>query len=74
MTIKEQRLSKSLTREKLAQLSGVTQQTIWRAETSGRITYQTYLKIQNALDNYNMPVDSSIHNNQILSVEVVSGL
>lgn len=74
MTIKEQRLSKSLTREKLAQLSGVTQQTIWRAETSGRITYQTYLKIQNALDNYNMPVDSSIHNNQILSVEVVSGI
>jgi transcriptional regulator with XRE-family HTH domain len=74
MTIKEQRLSKHLTREKLAQLSGVTQQTIWRAETSGRITYQTYLKIQNALDNFNLPTDSTVNNNQVVQVEVVSGI
>jgi transcriptional regulator with XRE-family HTH domain len=74
MTIKEQRLSKQLTREKLAQLSGVTQQTIWRAETSGRITYQTYLKIQNALDNYNSPADISVHSNQVVQVEVVPGI
>jgi len=74
MTIKEQRLSKQLTREKLAQLSGVTQQTIWRAETSGRITYQTYLKIQNALDNFNLPTDSTVNNNQVVQVEVVSGI
>jgi transcriptional regulator with XRE-family HTH domain len=70
MTIKEQRLSKHLTREKLAQLSGITQQTIWRAETSGRITYQTYLKIQNALDNYTPPADITVNLDQMVQVEV----
>lgn len=70
MTIKEQRLSKGLTREKLAQLSGVTHQTIWRAEKTGHITYQTYLKIQNALNNYN-PINTDSINNSGVQVEVV---
>lgn len=69
MTIKEQRLSKGLTREKLAQLSGVTHQTIWRAEKTEKITYQTYLKIQNALNNYLS--DNSAINPVDLQVEVV---
>jgi transcriptional regulator with XRE-family HTH domain len=74
MTIKEQRLSKQLTREKLAQLSGITQQTIWRAETSGRITYQTYLKIQNALDNYNPTGDIIVNIDKVVQVEVLQGI
>ena len=70
MTIKEQRLSKNLTREKLAQLSGVTQQTIWRAEKTEKITYQTYLKIQNALSTYSTDTINTI-NISGLQVEVV---
>ena len=36
--IREQRESKGLSREKLAQLCGTTSQTIYRAEKSGKIT------------------------------------
>lgn len=50
--IKELRTTKGLSREKLAQLCGLTGQTIYRAEKTGNITLKNYEKIMNALKNY----------------------
>jgi transcriptional regulator with XRE-family HTH domain len=50
--LKALRTVKGLSREKLANLCGLTSQTIFRAETSGKITLNNYEKILNALNNY----------------------
>ena len=50
--LKKERESKGLSRERLAAMSGLTSQTIYRAETTGRITFDNYLRIINALKNY----------------------
>lgn len=50
--IKELRTAKGLSREKLAQLCGLTGQTIYRAEKTGKITLNNYEKIINALKHY----------------------
>lgn len=50
--IKELRQAKNLSREKLAHLCGLTGQTIYRAEKTGRITLKNYEKIIKALHNY----------------------
>lgn len=48
-SIKDLRKEKNLSQEKLARLSGVTTATINRAEKTGKIRLETYLKIINAL-------------------------
>ena len=58
--IREQRESKGLSREKLAQLCGTTSQTIYRAEKSGKITLSNYIKIINTLKNVATPTHSSL--------------
>jgi transcriptional regulator with XRE-family HTH domain len=50
--LKSLRTVKGLSREKLANLCGLTSQTIFRAEKSGKITLNNYEKILNALNNY----------------------
>jgi len=50
--IKSKRLSLGLSRDKLAKLADITPQTIYRAETTGKITLQNYLKITETLDKY----------------------
>ena len=50
--LKKEREAKGLSRERLAALSGLTSQTIYRAETTGKITFDNYLRIINALKNY----------------------
>jgi DNA-binding XRE family transcriptional regulator len=50
--IKELRTMKGLSREKLAQLCGLTGQTIYRAEKTGKITLNNYEKIIKALHDY----------------------
>ena len=57
--IKALRAVKGLSREKLANLCGLTGQTIFRAEKSGKITLNNYQKILKALNDY----DSSNNNN-----------
>lgn len=47
--------SKGWSREYLARLADVTTQTIFRAETSGRINLQNYFKIYNALHDLPAP-------------------
>ena len=58
--LRELRESKGLSREKLAQLCGITSQTIYRAEKSGKITLSNYLKITNTLKNVAIPSYSSL--------------
>jgi len=50
--IKELRKKNGLSREKLANLVGVTGGTIYRAETTGKITFTNYQKIIKALQDY----------------------
>jgi len=50
--LKKERESKGLSRERLAAMSGLTSQTIYRAETTGKITFDNYLRILNALKDY----------------------
>jgi len=50
--LKALRTVKGLSREKLANLCGLTSQTIFRAETSGKITLNNYEKILKALNSY----------------------
>jgi len=50
--LKKERESKGLSRERLAAMSGLTSQTIYRAETTGKITFDNYLRILNALKSY----------------------
>ena len=50
--IKALRTVKGLSREKLASLCGLTGQTIYRAEKSGKITLNNYEKILKALNTY----------------------
>lgn len=50
--IKSLRTVKGLSREKLANLCGLTGQTIFRAEKSGKITLNNYEKILKALNDY----------------------
>ena len=57
--IKSLRTVKGLSREKLANLCGLTGQTIFRAEKSGKITLTNYQKILKALNDY----DTSNNNN-----------
>lgn len=45
---------KGLSREKLAQLCGLTGQTIYRAEKTGKITLNNYEKIIKALHDYDI--------------------
>ena len=49
--IKQLRAKSGLSREKLAQMCGLTSMTIYRAETKGNITVTNYLKILNTLKN-----------------------
>lgn len=58
--LRELRESKGLSREKLAQLCGLTSQTIYRAEKSGKITLSNYLKITETLKNVATPTHSSL--------------
>ena len=44
--------SKGLSRETLSKLAGVTMQTIFRAETTGKINLVNYIKIIETLQNY----------------------
>jgi transcriptional regulator with XRE-family HTH domain len=50
--IKQERQRKRLSREKLANLAGVTGGTIYRAETTGKITFTNYQRIVKALQDY----------------------
>lgn len=43
--------SKGLSRETLSKMADVTMQTIFRAETTGKINLVNYIKIINALNN-----------------------
>jgi DNA-binding XRE family transcriptional regulator len=49
--IRTLRIARGLSQEKLAQLCGLTSQTIYRAEKTGKITLSNYLKITNTLKN-----------------------
>jgi transcriptional regulator with XRE-family HTH domain len=50
--IKELRIKKGLTQEKLAQLTGFTTVTINRAERTGKMRVSTYFTIINKLKEY----------------------
>lgn len=50
--IKAQRMKHKLSRENLARLAGVTTQTVYRLETTGKITLQNYIKITETLEKY----------------------
>lgn len=50
MDIKKIRKEKNITQEQLARLAGVTTATINRAEKSGKIRLETYLRILKALE------------------------
>lgn len=50
---------KGLSREKLAQLCGLTGQTIYRAEKTGKITLNNYEKIIKALHDYDTNINPS---------------
>lgn len=50
--LEQERKNKGLSRDKLAALSGVTSQTIWRIENGLNTTIKTHNKILNALQNY----------------------
>jgi len=58
--IKKLRAESGLSREKLAQMCGLTSMTIYRAETKGNITVTNYLKILNTLKNANTVLNSSL--------------
>ena len=58
--IKRLRAESGLSREKLAQMCGLTSMTIYRAETKGNITVTNYLKILNTLKNANTVLNSSL--------------
>jgi transcriptional regulator with XRE-family HTH domain len=58
--LKDLRTAKGLSREKLAQLCGTTSQTIYRAEKTGRITLNNYLKIIETLKNVKTITNSSL--------------
>lgn len=60
--IKQERKRKRLSREKLASLSGVTGGTIYRAETTGKITLTNYHKILKALETYDNHNNSNTTN------------
>jgi DNA-binding XRE family transcriptional regulator len=49
--IKKLRTERGISREKLAQKCGLTAQTIYRAEKTGKITLSNYFKITNTLKN-----------------------
>lgn len=51
--------SKGLSRENLSKRANVTMQTIYRAETSGKINLVNYIKIINTLTNETNDVPSS---------------
>lgn len=51
--------SKGLSRENLSKKANVTMQTIYRAETSGKINLVNYIKIINSLTNETNDVSSS---------------
>jgi len=57
--IKQERQRKRLSREKLANLAGVTGGTIYRAETTGKITFTNYQRIVKALQDYDNNIDSN---------------
>lgn len=57
--IKDLRTMKGLSREKLAQLCGLTGQTIYRAEKTGKITLNNYEKIIKALHDYDTNINPS---------------
>lgn len=58
--IKRLRAESGLSREKLAQMCGLTSMTIYRAETKGNITLTNYFKIINTLKNVNTLSHSSL--------------
>jgi len=51
--IKELRTRRGLSREKLAKLANTTTMTVYRAEKTGRITLNNYLKITKTLRDEN---------------------
>lgn len=51
--------SKGLSRETLSKMANVTMQTIFRAETTGKINLVNYIKIINSLTNQNNDVPNS---------------
>lgn len=50
--LKKKRQELGLSREKLAQMAGVTMQLVYRAEKSGKIYMTSYFKIHDVLENY----------------------
>ena len=65
--LKKERESKNLSRERLAAMCGLTSQTIYRAETTGKITFDNYLRILNALKDYGNSINDSNSNSTINS-------
>ncbi len=61
--IRTKRESLGLSRDKLAKLADITPQTIYRAETSGKITLQNYLKITETLEKYGRKSKNLTSNN-----------
>lgn len=58
--IKKLRSERGLSREKLAQMCGLTAQTIYRAEKHGNITLTNYLKILETLKNANSTISTLV--------------
>lgn len=50
--LRARRMEKGLSREKLAFISGVSAQLIYRAEKDGKIMVTSYVKIVEALENF----------------------
>jgi transcriptional regulator with XRE-family HTH domain len=59
--IKNLRIKKGLTQEKLATLSGVTTVTVNRAENSGKMRQSTYIKLLNTLNQLRDAPSNAIH-------------
>ena len=59
--IKNLRVKKGITQEKLATLSGVTTVTVNRAENSGKMRQSTYIKLLNTLNQLRDAPSNAIH-------------
>lgn len=50
--LKQEREQLGLSRDKLSKLADINPQTIYRAETTGKITLENYIKITQTLEQY----------------------
>lgn len=67
--LKQEREQLGLSRDKLSKLADINPQTIYRAETTGKITLENYLKITQTLEQYastNNNLGNSDHANNSL--------